>query len=288
MYITVNGSEKEEYADFYAMPDGGEFKYYEFFDKVPDSLEEGSILVDDRYAAKNGINPGDNITIVYDHDGVVPIEREYKVAGLVGIMSFDGTTGTFILTKQEFKEIFRDEIGYFLIKCDDPDYVMNMIETYAVGSGINGVQTFAEYKESFDRDTAQLTTIMAVIIVIAVGMTFIGMASNQLIGFEGRKKECAVMLSTAMGKGKLSGILFLEMLITTFIASLMGTATGLFLSNVIGAATENAEGLFLVIKTDPVKSILFGIILILVFAGTVLFPIKNLRKMKISEQLKYE
>ncbi|MCR5328453.1 MAG: ABC transporter permease [Saccharofermentans sp.] len=288
MYITVNGSEKEEYADFYAMPDGGEFKYYEFFDKVPDSLEEGSILVDDRYAAKNGINPGDNITIVYDHDGVVPIEREYKVAGLVGIMSFDGTTGTFILTKQEFKEIFRDEIGYFLIKCDDPDYVRNMIETYAVGSGISGVRTFAEYKESFDRDTAQLTTIMAVIIVIAVGMTFIGMASNQLIGFEGRKKECAVMLSTAMGKGKLSGILFLEMLITSFIASLMGTATGLFLSNVIGAATENAEGLFLVIKTDPVKSILFGIILILVFAGTVLFPIKNLRKMKISEQLKYE
>jgi ABC-type antimicrobial peptide transport system permease subunit len=91
-----------------------------------------------------------------------------------------------------------------------------------------------------------------------------------------------------MGKGKLSGILFLEMLITSLIASLMGTAVGLFLTRVIGAATDNTEGLFLVIKADPVKSILFCIFLILIFAGTVLFPIKNLRKMKISEQLKYE
>ena len=288
MYVYFNGNEKEEYAEFYAMPEGGEYKYYEFFKEIPDSLEEGSVLVDDRYAAKKGISIGDTITITYDPEGVVPIEREYKISGLVKIMSFDGVTGTFILTRQEFKEIFRDEIGYFLVKCDDPDYVKNMIETYAIGTGINNVSTLDEYMADFDTGTAQLTTIMAVIIAIAIGMTFIGMASNQLIGFEGRKKECAVMLSTAMGKGKLSGILFLEMMITSFIASLMGTAVGLFLTRVIGAATENSEGIFLVIKADPVKSILFCIFLVLIFAGTVLFPIKNLRKMKISEQLKYE
>ena len=288
MYVYFNGNEKEEYADFYAMPEGGEFKYYEFFEGIPDSLEEGNIMVDDRYAAKKGIKVGDTITITYDPEGVVPIEREYTIAAFFKVTSFDGMTGTFIMTKKEFKEIFRDEIGYFLVKCDDPDYVKNMIETYAISSGISNVSTFDEYVEEFDNNSAQITAIMSVIIAIAIGMTFIGMASNQLIGFEGRKKECAVMLSTAMGKGKLSGILFLEMLITSLIASLMGTAVGLFLTRVIGAATDNTEGLFLVIKADPVKSILFCIFLILIFAGTVLFPIKNLRKMKISEQLKYE
>ena len=288
MYVCFNGDEKQEYTEFYAMPDEGGFKYYNFFENVPESLEEGSILVDDRYAAKKGLHPGDTITITYDPDGVVPIEREYTIAALFKVTSFDGMTGTFIMTKQEYKEIFRDEIGYFLVECEDPDYVKNMIETYAVGSGINNVSTLDEYIEQHDSDSAQLTTIMSVIIVIAIGMTFIGMASNQLIGFEGRKKECAVMLSTAMGKGKLSGILFLEMLITSIIASLMGTAVGLFLTGVIGTATDNAQGLYLVIKADPVKSILFCIVLIIVFAGTVLFPIKNLRKMKISEQLKYE
>ena len=57
---------------------------------------------------------------------------------------------------------------------------------------------------------------------------------------------------------------------------------------VIGRAVQSVEGLFLVIKIDPVKCILFCAILIFIFTATVLFPIKNLRKMKISEQLKYE
>ena len=91
-----------------------------------------------------------------------------------------------------------------------------------------------------------------------------------------------------MGKGKLSGILLREVLMTSFTASLMGTIVGVFMTMVIGRAVQSVEGLFLVIKIDPVKCILFCAILIFIFTATVLFPIKNLRKMKISEQLKYE
>ena len=126
------------------------------------------------------------------------------------------------------------------------------------------------------------------IITIAVGMTAIGMISNQLIGFEGRKKECAVLLSTAMGRGKLSGILFKEVLITSITASCMGVLVGSALTFVISAALRNAEALVMDITVNPVVNSIFFVVLTLVFTLTVLFPIKNLRKMKISEQIKYE
>ena len=286
MTIRINSEEKDKYGDFFAMPDGG-FKYYQAFGEIPDSLEEGHILIDSKFADVIGINPGDVIKLTYDPYGVVPIEREYTVDALFDINSFDGSTGSFIITQQEYKELFRDTIGYYLIKCDDPEGVKDIIETYAVGKYIS-VYTLDEYIEQTDREAAQLNTIMMIIIAVAIGMTFKGMVSNQLLGFQGRKKECAVMLSTAMGKGKLSGILLREVLLTSFTASCMGTLVGVFMTLVIGRAVQSVEGLFLVIKIDPVKCILFCAFLIVFFTATVLFPIKNLRKMKISEQLKYE
>ena len=39
---------------------------------------------------------------------------------------------------------------------------------------------------------------------------------------------------------------------------------------------------------NPLTVFLFFIAMTVVFTGTVLFPIRNLRKMKISEQIKYE
>ena len=273
------------YGDFLAMPDDG-FKYYNFFAELPDSLEEGSVLVDDHFAEKYGIKQGDTVKIVYDPDGVVPITREYNVQDLVKIRSFDGQTGTFIITKTEFKAIFRDTISYYLVKCDDPDKISRMITTYAVGA-YSDTQTYEEYKELADSDRFRLTAILMTVIAVGLGMTFVGMVSNQLIGFDGRKKECAVMLSTSMGRKKLSGILVKEMLITSALASVAGTLTGLILCKVIDAAMQNSQ-LYMPVNPDLLKCLIFCIVLILVFTGTVLFPLKHLRKMKLSETLKYE
>ena len=273
------------FGDFVAMPDDG-FKYYNFFADLPESLEEGSVIVDNHFAEKYEIKPGDTIKIVYDPDGVVPITREYKVQDLVKIKSFDGQTGTFLITKNEFNEIFRDTISYLLVKCEDPEKISKTITTYAVGT-YSDTQTFADYKDYVDSDRTRIVAILMTVITVGLGMTFIGMVSNQLIGFDGRKKECAVMLSTSMSRKKLSGILFKEMMITSFIASVTGTLTGLFLCKVIDAAVKNSQ-LYLPVNPDPVKCLIFCIILILVFTGTVLFPLKHLRKMKLSETLKYE
>ena len=138
------------------------------------------------------------------------------------------------------------------------------------------------------KQNSQQLAVIAAIIIIALGMTAIGMISNQLLGFEGRKKECAVMLSTAMGKGKLSGILFKEVLITSVTASGIGTIVGLLMINVIEKAMASTQSISMSFDVNPLTVFLFFIAMTVVFTGTVLFPIRNLRKMKISEQIKYE
>lgn len=286
MDIRVNGNEKSIYGYFIAMPDNG-FKYYNIFSDLPVSLKEGSVFVDENYAVKQGIKAGDTITVTYDPEGVVPITREYIVQDLVKFSSLSGPNGTFLMTKNEFREIFRDSVSYYLVKCDDPDKVAYTINKYTL-DGYADVQTFDEYKYEVDSEVTRLTAILMTVITVGLAMTFVGMVSNQLIGFDGRKKECAVMLSTSMNRGKLSGILFKEMLVTSVTASVTGTLTGLFLCSVIGEATKNSQDLELVIDPDPVKCLIFCVVLILVFTGTVLFPLKHLKKMNLSETLKYE
>ena len=137
-------------------------------------------------------------------------------------------------------------------------------------------------------NNSKTVAVVTSIIAVALGMTAIGMISNQLLGFEGRKKECAVMRSTAMGKGKLSGILFKEVLITSVTASGIGTLVGLLMINVIQKAMASTQSISMTFDVNPVTVFLFFIAMTVVFTGTVLFPIRNLRKMKISEQIKYE
>ena len=285
--IQLNDEIEEIYtnATFYALPEGG-FKYYISVENLPDKIEDGTILVNDKYASKKGLNVGDTIKICYGPTSLIPIVREYKIVSLFESDSFS-ETDSFFISEHDYKEVFKDSPCYILIKCEDPDYVANMIRTYAVGTYSN-VRTLNEVRQEQIKSNAKVRALTVGIILIAVGMTFIGMVSNQLIGFEGRKKECAVLLSTAMGRDSLSGILFREMLITALTASTMGTVIGVLMLFVLNASTSTAEFMKMDVEVNPVLTILFCIFLVIAFTGTVLFPIAQLKKMKIAEQIKYE
>ena len=67
-----------------------------------------------------------------------------------------------------------------------------------------------------------------------------------------------------------------------------GTLIGFLMTIVVGKAASGSDALGLEIEANPVALILFFIFLVIVFTGTVFFPIRNLKKMKIAEQIKYE
>ena len=270
---------------FCGLPDGG-YKYYTPIKGLPEKIEEGTIIVDDKCADKFGLKAGETVKLTFNPKGVLPIIREYKLVSVLKPDAFE-MSGCIYMSERDYKELFKDTPEYCLIKCGNPDYVARMIRTYAVGS-YKEVQTHDEMIKEKNAQNAKLNAVLLGIIAMAVGMTFIGMASNQLIGFEGRKKECAVLLSTSMDKKKLSGVLFCEMLITALTASVMGTLVGVLMTGIINSLMSKSETLKIDVETNPVATLLFCIFLIVAFTGTVLFPVRNLKKMKIAEQIKYE
>ena len=286
MEYHLNDVDKSMAGYFYGFPEEG-YKVFTGFSDAPEKLEEGNVLIDKKLANRKGIKEGDKLKVTIAPDSVFPIEREYTVQKIVEGNPNDSGIEAIIIPLKEYKLLFNDTPGCFLISCDDADKVKKDLETYAKGSYAS-VDTVTELMEKSQQNSKQTMTVIVSIIVVALGMTAIGMISNQLIGFEGRKKECAVLLSTAMNKAKLSGILLKEVLITSITASGVGTIAGTLLTLVIKAALDNTETLILDVTVDPVKNLIFFVVLTLVFTGTVLFPIRNLRKMKISEQIKYE
>ena len=283
-YMQIEGENLISQA--YGFPEGG-FRMYNGLNNLPESMEDGTILVEQFWANRNGYGIGDEITITFDPNGVFPIERTFTIADFFMIDKSQSMKNNFVITQSDYISIFHDFPGMLLIRSDNPEQTAQMIETYAVGK-INSSQTIAEYLEETGAQGKAVISALYVLIIAAIAMTFIGIASNQLIGFEGRKKECAVMVSTSMNKKTLSGVLFREMFITSAVSATLGAVLGTSLLSVIKTAVMNSDVVYMEFTVDPKFVIGLWVVMTLVFALSVLFPIRNLRKMKLSEQLKYE
>ena len=283
---TISINDVHENFDFYALPEGG-YRMYNAFSDLPDSLEDGSIMLLNSWAQRNGINAGDTVRVVYNYYGVFPIEKEYVVAGLFKNIESNSTTNSIIMSMNDFRSIFHDKPGMVLLRSSNPDATADAMNTYGVGS-YGSVRTIDQVMQEERNQNNTTLNIFAAIIAIAVSMTCIGVISNQLIGFEGRKKECAVMLSTAMSRKTLTGVLFREMIITSVTSTLLGTCIGSIMVYVIKSALDSSDSLYIPINYNFGLIALMWVAMTLLFVLTVLFPVRNLKKMKISEQIKYE
>ena len=271
---------------FYGVPEDG-FRMYSGFTGIPEHLEDGTVCVDSTWADSLGLSVGDSVTVTYDPDGVIPIEKTYTVAALVkAVQSSDGGT-VMLLSLNDFRDIFHDKPGFLLINSEDPSATAEALKTYGVET-FGEIMTLDQLVDQQKKSNASNMRIMITVIIVAVAMSCIGIISNQLIGFEGRKKECAVMLSTSMSKKTLTGILFREMIITSLISTITGTAVGCILLFVIQSAFASSPSLSMTLNFNPLMILGLFVVMSAVFALTVLFPINSLRKMKIAEQIKYE
>ena len=283
--LLVNGK-KTESVEVKGMPEGG-FRMTHDYTGLPSSIAEGSIAVDSVYARRNKIKTGDKISLTIDPEGVFPIEREFTVSSVFDITGGYLNMTVFVISLDDYIRIYGDNPCQMYVKCDDPQKLASTVEKYSSMYTGSDTLTRAEYEARESGDTGPVIAGLAAILVIGTGMTFIGTASNQIIGFEGRKRECAVMLSTSMDRRKLSAVLFKEALMTSLVSSVTGSLAGLALMKAISNAFYEI-GNPLIIEISPAVLLLFILGLTLVFTLTVLFPIGAMRRMKISEQLKYE
>ena len=149
------------------------------------------------------------------------------------------------------------------------------------------VETIEEYNQGWKEKEKGARGMMYAIIVFGVGLTVIGMISNQLIGFEGRRRECAVLSSTSMTREKISRLFLLESMLASGIALLVALPTA-FLAFVPFKRIMESLAAEITIVYDIKMYVIFLGTLWVIFTLIALFPIRALKRMNLAEQLKYE
>jgi ABC-type antimicrobial peptide transport system permease subunit len=283
--IEINGEQTTNGVPIYGWKGGG-YELFSGVDDIPDDLAYDEIVISKGVAGKYSLSEGDTAEITFRADGFMPYVKQLRVRG-TSLTDHENSSGTTVVISEKlFKDIYKDIPSGIYIKCSDPERVRSVIEDHSADM-VSEVQTLDEYRESVRQDSSGLMVIIDGVIALALGITFIGVVSNCLIGFEGRKRECAVLMSTSLTRGKLSEMFFAESAIASGAALVMAVPLSIFMYKVF---LNILDGLMvsIPIHMSITNSIVLGLLMWAVFTLSALFPIKALRKMNIAAQLKYE
>ena len=123
VYMTMTeyklNDEKISIGNFFAMPDDG-FRYFTGFSDLPDKVEPGTIVLDKKYANRKGIKEGDTITLTFNPEGVVPIDRKFTVAKITSVSASTGMD-TFLMNEDEYKVLCYGSPAWKGRLFEDPD-----------------------------------------------------------------------------------------------------------------------------------------------------------------------
>lgn len=278
--LEING-EFCEMSDIIPVEDGG-FKYHYIGPDIPTNISNDEIYVTSSILKKYNLKVGDTFEFTFKKGNPLEFNKTLKVAGVVNYY-----LPTLFVNYDFFNEIYNtDLVAKVCIKTDNPDETAKTIRRYSSLSE-EEVITREEQMAKDQEEAKSMVVIINVILVIGCGVTFIGAAGNLLLGFEGRKRECAVLLSTSLSRKRL-GLMFL---LESFFASL----SAIILAIPFGfALLIPIKNLFASLDQSIVLHFEFGtmaitlILMLIAFTLTSIQPIRNLNKMKIAEQLKYE
>ncbi len=281
--VTLNDVEKD--INVIGMPDEG-FSMFTGVKNLPGHLEKDEFYMDKNLAEKAGAGIGDTVRITFDADSFLPTTKELKLSGYVDSYEVDTTSASILISKDMYVDIFHDYPGEILVRTGDAERTKSEIEKYS-GTYISGVETVSAYNAGWQGKKKNMEHIILGIIALGVMLTVTGMVSNQLIGFDGRRRECAVLLSTAMDRGKLKVMFVVESMFATGTALICALPVSLICFIPFGRIMAMLGGGMRISYRIGLYAV-FLVILWSIFTLVALFPVAKLRKMNIAAQLKYE
>lgn len=289
-YIEINGKEMKNIAVFGDdhEPSKGERQF-----KAIEGMPETAVSNDEFYCSKTfadeaGIKIGDAVELNVNSESFIPRKLTLKLSGYINTVYFDPTGKGVMLSRENYIACNSDIPMYLLVRCEEgyADKLVGSISKYSSGT-IDEVKTYSAYVEQMKKENSSETAMIKMLGFIGLALTFVGVVSNQLIGFESRKRENAVLLSVAMDRKKLKKMLLIETIISIILPIIVSVPLGMLLSLPIKSIMYSI-GTELPLVFDLSELLGLTVILTAAFTFTVLFPYKSLRKMKLSEQLKYE
>ena len=129
-------------------------------------------------------------------------------------------------------------------------------------------------------------TIIEVILVI-IGVALIGIINNQSVSFLERKREMAVLYSTAMSRSQLNRMIFIEVFLSYFISALVSFIFTIMLI-ILLRQTLIVLGLYIPITFSILSILILMFVIGIIMAVIYLVMKRKIKKMNIVEELKYE
>ncbi|MBO4456376.1 MAG: FtsX-like permease family protein [Butyrivibrio sp.] len=252
---------------------------------IPDVINGDEIYLAKNIAKELSLKVGDSADILFDAEGVVPYRGTFKVAGIIDSAMADKSNKTIVLPLDVYKQIYFDRPSKAYIKTDDPGKTVELIKSYS-SSTISKIKTMDDYMKEVKEQSGGSLALLSMIIIMGVSLSLVGIYCNQIVGFESRKRESAVLVSTAMSKDKLVKLFLEETVLSGLIAIGIGTVIGFVETVIVFKALNAMNGAEIYINAGKIA--VFLLALYFTFSITMIKTTRDINKMKIADQLKYE
>lgn len=247
-------------------------------------LAEDEVLMASSLARKNGFTVGDTIHINFRNYGFFPISKDLKLVGTYDL-SGDLDGGAMMIAPALYHSLYGHKADELLIRSDQPEHIKELAENALTGD--ENVRTASELAEEEHRDNAKLKAALWGVVAAMMILTLIGISGNQLIGFEGRRKEYALLHSTAMPRRKLSRLILLENAFTFACSVLLAVLFSIPVTMLISHIFDQIDaGITLVAQFGA--QVMFCLFTWCIVMLTALSPIRMLRRMNTAQEIKYE
>ena len=259
-------------------------KQYIGFGELPDTLAKDEMVLNRNAAQLMHAKVGDTVKLTFHDEGLFPQEREMRVVGLTKENRFDPSY-VIMLNPETYKELFYDSVSMILIRTTEPEKLADQLDAAMTdGETVDTNQhIIAENKENNDK----INLVLYAITFAAMGLTMVGISGNQMIGFVGRKKEYAMLHSTACSRKKIIRMIWIENAILFGIAVIAAMILSVPVVLMIAKVMRLTNlGLYLEARFDALVGCAFLLWLVtMLTAGT---PIRGLKKMNTAVEMKYE
>lgn len=279
--IRLASDEKYRDLSVFALPKG---EQYIAFKGLPDSLGMNELCMDRTVAERFGVAEGQTFTLVFHADGMFPIERKMTLVRYCNTLS--DSDGGIVLSPSLYRELYGDKPRRLLLRSDAGEDALAE-HLRQVLTEDETITTMTEY--TIDTANDSRTTRMGLYAVIGVAMvlTLIGIFGNQIIGFEARRREFALLHSTAMSRGKLVKLILIENLVSFGISILTAAVLSVPITLIIAKAFVQTE-LSIVITLRIGELAVFAAVILAVVMLSTLTPIRQLFRMNTANEIKYE
>lgn len=257
------------------------FKMFTGLRDLPEKIADNEIAFDRQMMKRLDINEGDSVTLTLKRDTVRPVTLTLTAVSGINSVYFDQQCNAAVISLDTYKSVYHDYPSMLLVRGDTELMQRQLIDKSAE------FETTEEYYARTDEESESITGLLDALAVIGVLLAVISVSGQQMIGFEQRRHELAVLRSQGMSISQLSKMLLCETVLTALLPVLLYLFAGHFVIQMIEQALSSLD-MEIPISYEHSEIALLLAVMSAAVILTVLIPVFSLKRMNTAEQLKCE